>query len=142
MIARIEAPGELGFALRLGYRRVDQSTSGRVLAGFASPACRQRLISQLGQAHGDFDRSAFAARIARVAAQGHERGPSRNVQGVTDIGAPIIGATGWAVGALTVPFILRDGNPASLDDATAIVKREAAAISAELAIGMPGASSG
>ena len=38
VIARVEAPGELGFAVRLGYRRrVDHSTSGRVLAGFFAP---------------------------------------------------------------------------------------------------------
>jgi DNA-binding IclR family transcriptional regulator len=58
------------------------------------------------------------------------------------MGAPIIGETGWAVGALTVPFIARDGSRTGLEDATAVVMREAAAISAELAVGMPGAADG
>jgi hypothetical protein len=57
---------------------------------------------------------------------------------VTDLGAPIIGETGWAVGALTVPFILRDDAKVGLDEAIAVVTREAAAISADLAVGMPG----
>ncbi len=141
VIARVEAPGELGFAVRLGYRRrVDHSTSGRVLAAFASPADRQRLIRRLAEAHPDFDRAGFEARIERIAKLGLEQGPSRTVRGVTDLGAPIIGETGWAVGALTVPFILRDGDHAGLEDAAAVVMREAAAISADLGVGMPGAA--
>lgn len=142
VIARVEAPGELGFAVRLGYRRrVDHSTSGRVLAAFASLADRQRLIGKLADAYPDFDAPGFGARIERVRKQGHEQGPSRSVRGVTDISAPIIGETGWAVAALTVPFILRDGAHAGLDDAIAVVVREAAAVSADLAVGMPGLAS-
>ncbi len=141
VIARVEAPGELGFAVRLGYRRrVDHSASGRVLAAFASPGDRQRLIRRLEESHADFDRPGFEARIERIAKLGHEKSPSRTVRGVTDLGAPIIGETGWAVGALTVPFILRDDAQKGLDDAAAVVVREAAAISADLAVGMPGAT--
>lgn len=142
VIARVEAPGELGFAVRLGYRRrVDHSTSGRVLAAFASPADRQRLIAKIADQHPDFDHPGFNARIERVASQGHEQGPSRSVRGVTDISAPIIGETGWAVAALTVPFILRDGDHVGLEDAIAVVVREAAAVSADLGVGMPGLAS-
>lgn len=138
VIARVEAPGELGFAVRLGYRRrVDHSTSGRVLAAFASPADKQRLISRLAVAYPDFDRTGFEARLNHIGKLGYEKGPSRSVRGVTDLGAPIIGETGWAVAALTVPFILRDGDHAGLSDAAETVMREAAAISADLAIGMP-----
>jgi len=141
VIARVEAPGELGFAVRLGYRRrVDHSTSGRVLAAFASPGDRQRLVAEMGERYPDFDRAGFEARIERVQKRGYEKGPSHSVRGVTDLGAPIIGETGWAVGTLTVPFILRDDGHAGLEDAAAIVVREAAAISAELAVGMPGAA--
>ena len=139
VIARVEAPGELGFAVRLGYRRrVDHSTSGRILAAFASPADRQRLIGKMAETYPDFDSAGFQARIERIAKLGHETGPSRSVRGVTDLGAPIIGETGWAVGSLTVPFILRDGAHAGLDEAIPVVTREAAAVSADLAVGMPG----
>jgi len=141
VIARVEAPGELGFAVRLGYRRrVDHSTSGRVLAAFASPTDRERLIAELAARYPDFDREGFTARIEQIRRQGYEKGPSHTVQGITDLGAPIIGETGWAVGTLTVPFILRDGNRAGIEDAAAVVVREAAAISADLGVGMPGAA--
>lgn len=138
VIARAEAPGELGFAVRLGYRRrIDHSTSGRVLATWSSPAEQQRLIERLATTYADFDRDAFVARIARIAEVGHEQGASRSVQGVTDLSAPILGETGWAVAALTVPFLHREGHHASLDEAIALVVHVAAAISAELAVGMP-----
>lgn len=138
VIARVEAPGELGFAVRLGYRRrVDHSTSGRVLATWSSPAAQGRLIARLAETYPDFDEAGFRARIARIAELGHEQSPSRSVQGVTDISAPILGETGWAVAALTVPFIHREGEHASLDETIARVVREAAAISSELTVGMP-----
>ncbi|WP_448579818.1 IclR family transcriptional regulator [Thermaurantiacus sp.] len=139
VIARVEAPGELGFAVRLGYRRrVDQSTSGRVLAAFASPGERARLLLRMQEEYPDFDLADFQRRLAEVEEKGFARGPSRAVAGVTDIGAPVRGETGWAVAALTVPFISRDGSAVDLEAATAIVLAEAAAISADLAIGMPG----
>jgi DNA-binding IclR family transcriptional regulator len=138
VITRVEAPGELGFAVRLGYRRrIDQSTSGRVLAAFASPADRTRLVARLRDAHRDFDEAAFRDKLAEVEAAGFARGPSHAVAGVTDVGAPVRGETGFAVAALTVPFISRATGAADLEAATEMVQREARAISADLAVGMP-----
>jgi DNA-binding IclR family transcriptional regulator len=138
VIARVEAPGELGFAVRLGYRRrVDQSTSGRVLAAFTSAEERARLFDRMADQYPDFDRADFLRRLEEVEEQGFARGPSRAVAGVTDIGAPVRGETGYAVAALTVPFISRDASAVDLNAATEAVLAEAAAISADLAIGMP-----
>ena len=137
VIARAEAPGEMGFSVRLGYRRrIDQSTSGRVLAAFASPATRQAVFDRLATEAADFDAETFAAAIARTQAQGFEHGPSRSVSGVTDIGAPVFGDTGFAVAAITVPFILRSTRTSTMEQAAAVVVREAELMSAELSIGM------
>ena len=138
VIARVEAPGEMGFSVRLGYRRrVDQSTSGRVLAAFGSAATRRALFDRLAAETADFDAADFTAAIERTRAQGYELGPSRSVAGVTDIGAPVFGDTGFAVAAITVPFIARSKNDITLAEATEVVTREARLMSADLAIGMP-----
>ena len=78
-----------------------------------------------------------AAQLGDVAAQGYDLGPSRSVAGVTDIGAPVFGDSGFAVGAITVPFIQRPHDPISIEKATQVVVREAALMSQDLAVGMP-----
>jgi DNA-binding IclR family transcriptional regulator len=138
VLARVEAPGEMGFSVRLGYRRrIDLSTSGHVLTAFASPGARRAIFDRLAQDYADFDPTALTAALADVVAQGHELGPSRSVAGVTDIGAPVFGDTGFAVAAITVPFIQRPHDPITVDKATEVVMREAALMSADLAVGMP-----
>jgi len=139
VIARAEAPGEMGFSVRLGYRRrADRSTSGRVITAFASPAQRAATLSLLAAEYPDFHRAGFEADLARVVAAGHDQGASASVAGVTDIGAPVIGETGWAVASLTVPFIERAGASVSLLDARDVLMREAAIMSTDLSVGMPG----
>lgn len=139
VIARVEAPGELGFAVRLGYRRrVDRSTSGRVISAFSSAPLRAAIIGRLAAEHADFDREAFEARLARVAAAGYDRGPSLSVAGVTDIGAPVFGETGSAVASLTIPFIQRTASAITIAQAKTVLLREAAIMSSDLSLGMPG----
>ena len=138
VLARVEAPGEMGFSVRLGYRRrVDISTSGHVLAAFASPSAATLIAERLASEYADFDAAGFADALANVRTRGHELGPSRSVAGVTDIGAPVFGDTGFVVAAITVPFIHRPGDPFTIEAATAVVVREAARMSADLAIGTP-----
>lgn len=139
VIARVEAPGEMGFSVRLGYRRrADRSTSGRVIAAFSSPAQRSATMSLLHAEYPDFDGATFEAQITKVAMDGYDQGPSASVSGVTDIGAPVIGETGWAVASLTVPFIEREGSQVTLADARQFLVREAAVMSTDLSVGMPG----
>lgn len=138
VLARVEAPGEMGFSVRLGYRRrVDLSTSGHVLAAFASPGSLAAITERLASEYDDFDAAAFARALADVRARGHELGPSRSVAGVTDIGAPIFGDTGYVVAAITVPFIHRPNDPITIEKATRTVMHEAALMSADLGVGMP-----
>jgi DNA-binding IclR family transcriptional regulator len=92
----------------------------------------------MAEQYEDFDAADFLRRLAGVEEVGYSRGPSRVVAGVTDIGAPVRGETGWAVAALTVPFISRAASAVDLEGATVIVVNEAAAISDDLAVGMPG----
>jgi len=139
VIARVEAPGEMGFSVRLGYRRrIDHSTSGLVLAAFSSPANRAAILDRLTADYSDFDAAAFSARLERTRNQGHTHGPSAWVAGVTDIGVPVFGETGWAVAALTVPYIQRAHSAFTVDDATKVLLREARLLSAALAIGLHG----
>jgi DNA-binding IclR family transcriptional regulator len=48
---------------------------------------------------------AFARHLDQIRVRGYEMMPSAQTAGVTNLSAPILGADGEALGALTVPYI-------------------------------------
>jgi DNA-binding IclR family transcriptional regulator len=98
VVANVEAPGLLGFAVRMGYRRpLTRSASGHVLLAFAAGP----------GAPADSDAS-----LAEIRAIGHLAMPSPMLNGVTDLSAPVL-RRGTAEAALTIPFV--DGVGAIVD---------------------------
>ena len=136
VIARVEAPGELGFAVRIGYRRrLDHSTSGRVMMAYLQPRARERLFAKLAEEYADFNPSALAVELERVVERGFEAGPSSAVKGITDVGAPVFGPGATPVAAITSPFIRRANSPLTPANAGDVIRREADQASQELALG-------
>lgn len=100
-----DSPGRLGLSVRLGAA-VDLLTtgSGLVMLAFQSPERRARMLA----AHGTAALPETAARtLSAIRAQGHLRRPSGQTAGVTDLAFPILGRTGDAVAALSIPYIER-----------------------------------
>jgi len=89
VIVSAAAPGDINFALRLGYRRpAASSTSGQVILAFQRrPACDDRL--------------------AAIAADGYLIADSHDVVGVTDISAPVLDEQGDAIASVVVPYLNR-----------------------------------
>lgn len=132
VVARIEAPGDLGYSVRIGYRRsILEATSGLLLYGCANPRIRGALIDRLTPIHGQARVAAWTEAAERAAADGHAARQSDFVRGVTDLVAPVIGADG-IIATLITPFIER--TPPTCDRQTAIdmLKVTAQAISAEM----------
>ncbi|MBW4329643.1 IclR family transcriptional regulator [Stakelama sp. CBK3Z-3] len=117
VVARVEAPGLLGFAVRVGYRRpLHLSASGLVLLAF-EPAERQaQMIDEIDLLDGAIDRAALLSQLNDIAAQGYVARESGMINGILDISAPIL-AAGEARAALTVPYV--SGAGAKLDRARA-----------------------
>jgi DNA-binding IclR family transcriptional regulator len=105
IVARVEAPGDLGFSVRIGYRRsLIDSTSGLVLYAFQSDLVRsewkKRLFSSVSRRDWvNFERRGHAARKA-----GYVTAESHAVQGVIDLSAPVTQA-GSVAAALTIPYV-------------------------------------
>jgi DNA-binding IclR family transcriptional regulator len=102
VITRIERPGDLGFSVRIGYRReITNATSGLVLFAYQDEETRKAWLKRCklkGEAARDFVERADAVR-----ARGHHEAASHFVRGIVDLSAPILrGDT--AVAALTIPF--------------------------------------
>src|SRR3546814_14551455 len=102
----------MSFTLRLGYRRpVLDATSGRIILAFQDLATRTRLIEEgLALAAGPVDLAALGAQLDAIAAFGYLVAESRDVVGVTDIGAPILDRDGRGLASLVVPYLHRHGS--------------------------------
>ena len=107
VIARVDAPSDLGFVVRVGHRRpLAHSTSGLVLFAFQSQEMRGRWLTLLDTKDVGYKRKAFVERADHVRAQGYANYPSEVVDGVIDLSAPVL-QHDRAVGALTIPYIDR-----------------------------------
>jgi DNA-binding IclR family transcriptional regulator len=132
VIARIEAPGDLGFSVRVGYQRpLAHSTSGLVIYAFQKPRIREQWRKMLRVALTPDEWATFEAQAERALSQGHFTAPSEYIDGITDLSAPIASDIG-VIAALTMPYIhVHDG--LTLDEA--LVKLKAAAVRLSKALG-------
>jgi len=143
VIARTESPDDVGFSVRLGHRRsIMKSASGLVLFAFASPLQKAKILKDLKNGGAEAaDISALEAQTDEVRHLGFVCMPSRMVDGVTDIGAPIFDSTGsGAVASLTVPFVVTRRAKVTVEDAPHSVAETALKISAALGYAGQGAS--
>jgi DNA-binding IclR family transcriptional regulator len=133
VITRIERPGDLGFSVRIGYRReIATATSGLVLFAYQNDEVR-RLWLKKCRLKGDAADS-FVERANVVRSRGYHEAASHFVRGIVDLSAPILrGET--AVAALTVPFV--HSNPLQVEMAQAVdfVRAAARQISNEIVHG-------
>ncbi|MFT3789640.1 MAG: IclR family transcriptional regulator [Rudaea sp.] len=118
VIARVDAPSDLGFVVRVGHRRpLAHSTSGLVLFAFQGGETQERWLTTMEASEARFKRKPFLASAAQVREQGYASLPSEAVDAVTDLSAPILQRE-HAVGALTIPFVER--HPATVQAKQAI----------------------
>jgi len=138
IVARVEAPGYLGFSVRVGYRRpLVDSTSGLVLYAFQSELVRtewkRRLAPTVDRREWmRFERQGHAARKS-----GYVTSESHDVQGVIDLSTPVTQSGGVAA-ALTVPY-MKSARSLSVPETVGPLVAAAREISAELG-GNPPAS--
>ena len=133
VIARIESPGDLGYSVRIGYRRsILDATSGLMFYGCANPTSRGPLHDLLVERFGAQKVARFAKAAMAVAEAGHVERPSDFVKGVTDLVAPIMGADG-VIATLITPFIERTPPTCAMPEAVLRLREAAAAISAQMA---------
>ncbi len=135
VIARVESPGEVGFAVRFGARRpLHQSTSGHVLFAFQTATDQSAWLQMLRDHYPDLDEARLLAQAREISNQGHAREPSAYIDGVTDLSAPLI-ANRVAIAALTVPYVKRANEPSQIEQAALALSRTAEDISHTLDFG-------
>lgn len=132
VIGRIENPGDLGFSVRVGYRRpLIKAASGLALYGFQSPQTQADMRTQLLTTADERAVDAFVARADAAREQGFVRTPSDFIDGVTDLSAPLLGNNG-AIAALTVPFVRYQPERCTMDEALVSLRATGAQLSDRL----------
>ncbi len=131
VVARVEAPGDLGFSVRVGYQRhLCRSTSGLVLYAFQKPDMRRRWAETLRPALSAEEWQAFETRASDTVSKGYVAAKSGYAEGITDISCPIRNDVA-VVAALTMPFI-QSSESAGMDETLAHLKAAAEALSRAL----------
>jgi DNA-binding IclR family transcriptional regulator len=133
VVARVERPGDLGFSVRVGYRRdITKAASGVVLFAYQSDEMRRVWLKNCGLRGAAADE--FVARADAVKARGHHQEPSHFVQGIIDLSAPIVRSES-AIAALTCPFVQSVPLAVPRERAITHIREAADHISQELALG-------
>src|SRR5690349_17417252 len=133
VVTRVERPGDLGFSVRIGYRReIPLATSGLVLFAYQTDDIRRVWLKRCrlkGEAA-----DSFVERANAVRARGHHEAASHFVRGIVDLSAPILrGET--AVAALTVPFVHSNPLQVEMSEAVEYVRAAARQISNDIVHG-------
>ena len=133
VITRIERPGDLGFSVRIGYRReIARATSGLVLFAYQNEEVRRSWLKRCRLKGEQAD--SFIERANDVRARGHYEAASDFVRGIFDLSAPILrGDT--AVAALTCPFVHSSPLVMEMPQAVEYIRAAARQISEEIVHG-------
>jgi DNA-binding IclR family transcriptional regulator len=135
VVGQQDAPTERILSVRLGAEAPLLDTcSGHVLLAFADDSERERMLEKIPDTQRKPDPGEIDKLVKRVRKRGHEIVKSAQVQGVQDIGYPILDRSGNILAALVIPFVayLDDSHPITLDK----VAEFAAAASARISAGL------
>ena len=135
VVNRAEAAGDVGFSVRVGFRRpLVVSTSGLVLFAFQPENVRLEWQSRLSSAVGQRAWEAFETRARKARRDGFVRAPSDLTKGIIDLAAPIM-HLGGVVAALTCPRV-ETKNSLSVSETLTHVRASAQEITQALAGGL------
>jgi len=134
VLAQVDAPGEMGFAVRVGSTMsLPPSCSGRVLLAFQGPEEHERLLERLEPAEKK-QAATLAKHLALVRSRGYEEMESTRVRGVHDLSVPILDPRGHVLAALTMPYLQRIdlGSARTIAQARGELARTARTLSARM----------
>ena len=109
VIASATGGADIGFTLRLGYRRpAIEASSGQTIIAFQPVAAQQRLLAECLQlAVPGLDERQVAELLKQIRSDGYLISQSHDVESVTDICAPILDSSGRAIAAIVIPCLRR-----------------------------------
>jgi DNA-binding IclR family transcriptional regulator len=133
VIAQVDSPAPLGFRLRVGTQNpAARTASGRLLIAYQPPAIQEWLFEAMSRSSSAGEVAALRKRVAAVRTRGYEMIVGEALKGITDVSFPILDADGFALAALTMPFLSSAADNVPIRDATRLLFDAAASITAKL----------
>jgi len=110
VVAQVDAPGNMGFSLRLGANvELLNTASGHVILAFQNDAGRGRALAEWKRRTGKAAPAGLARHLGAIRSRGYEELASYQVRGVVNISFPVFNQHGEAIAAMAVPFLARIG---------------------------------
>lgn len=138
IVGQVDPPARHVMSVRLGTRvDVWRASSGRVMMAFQTEDALSEMLARAPLPK-TMSEERLRDDLAAIRSRGHEIVDSFVIKGVVNISAPIIGHTGQAIAALTVPHIERFGDPVSFSDCCVAAIDGAARLTQSLGGGVVG----
>jgi len=132
VVARMESREQIGFSVRVGYRRpIHLTASGAVLYAFQPKEIRAQWEKMFDPKPDRQALGEFRALCDQVRERGYLQVPSGFIAGITDISAPVLRGD-LAAAALSIPFVKSTGQQMPMKDVARHSREAAADISREL----------
>jgi DNA-binding IclR family transcriptional regulator len=111
VVAQSDAPGYMGFSVRLGAN-IDllNTASGHVILAFQNNDVRARTLAAWRLRSRKPIPSGLCRHLNQIRRRGYEELASYQVHGVVNISFPVLNQHGEAIAAVTVPFLARIGD--------------------------------
>src|SRR6266404_4845328 len=127
VVAQFDAPGNMGFSVRLGAN-IDllNTASGHVILAFQSDEVRARALRAWRFRSGRPVPPGLSRHLNQIRRRGYEELASYQVHGVVNISYPVLNQHGEAIAAMTVPFLARIGDsvgPPQVKEALGLASR-------------------
>jgi DNA-binding IclR family transcriptional regulator len=127
VVAQFDAPGNMGFAVRLGAN-IDllNTSSGHVILAFQSDEVRARALGAWRLRSKKPIPASLYRHLNQIRRRGYEELASYQIRGVVNIGYPVLNQHGEAIAAMTVPFLARIGDsvgPPRVKEALSVASR-------------------
>lgn len=127
LVAQADAPGNMGFSVRLGAN-IDllNTASGHVILAFQSEEVRTRALTAWRLRSRKPIPTGLFRHLNQIRRRGYEELASYQVHGVVNISYPVLNQHEEAIAAMTVPFLARIGDslgPPQVKEALSLASR-------------------
>ncbi|HWY52929.1 MAG TPA: IclR family transcriptional regulator [Terriglobales bacterium] len=128
IVAQSDAPGNMGFSVRLGANvNLLNTSSGHVILAFQNDEVRARALQSWRLRSRKPVPPGLSSHLNQIRRRGYEELASYLVHGVVNISYPVLNQHGEAIAAITVPFLARIGDsagPPQVKEALSMASRE------------------
>ena len=130
IIAQVNAPQRSGFYVKSGgIGDLMRSTTGQVILAHQTMEASSRAINLWCKHNGSSPPHDLPRQLSRIRQLGFDQRQSYEVKGVINISFPILDDRGFAVAAISVPFLQRIGDATTSDTVVEVLRKASCTVS-------------